>query len=287
MRAGLFIALFIIGISVRCQIIHPKASPYAEVVQYIGLTKVSVSYSRPGVKGRKIIGDLVPYDRIWRVGANESTKYSVDDAVEVMGNPLPEGTYALYAFPGKTQWEIVFHTNTSHWGDGRKAYNQEEDLFRILIKPDSITRLQENFLISFDALTHNSALMVWEWEHTRLEIPITVDTQRQMTAEITSKLNSQPSAQSYYEAARYFQEQGIQRDLAMEYIQKAIQLGGDTYYYYRVKSLIEAAKGNYKEAIASARKSLKLSQKEEKDEFVRMNKKNITLWEAKINHQKQ
>lgn len=246
-----------------------------------------MSYSRPGVKGRKIIGDLVPYDRIWRVGANESTKFSVDDAVEVMGNPLPEGTYALYAFPGKTQWEIVFHTNTSHWGDGRKAYNPEEDLFRILIKPDSITRLQENFLISFDALTHNSALMVWEWEHTRLEIPITVDTQRQMTAEITSKLNSQPSAQSYYEAARYFQEQGIQRDLAMEYIQKAIQLGGDTYYYYRVKSLIEAAKGNYKEAIASARKSLKLSQKEEKDEFVRMNKKNIALWEAKINHQKQ
>ncbi|MBT8323007.1 MAG: DUF2911 domain-containing protein [Eudoraea sp.] len=273
--------------SVRCQIIHPKASPYAEVVQYIGLTKVTVSYSRPGVKGRKIIGDLVPYGRIWRVGANESTKFSVDRAVEVMGNPLPKGTYALYAFPGKTEWEIVFHTNTSHWGDGRNAYDPKEDLFRIQIVPDSISQVQENFLIAFDRLNHNSAIMVWEWEHTRLQIPITVDTHKQMLEEINSKLNDQPSAQNYYEAARYLQEQEIQSDPAMEYIIKAIQLGGDTYYFYRVKSLLEASKGDYRAAIASARRSLKLAQLEEKDEFVRMNQKNIALWDANLKSIKQ
>ncbi|MBT8205201.1 MAG: DUF2911 domain-containing protein [Eudoraea sp.] len=273
--------------SVRCQIIHPKASPYAEVVQYIGLTKVTVSYSRPGVKGRKIIGDLVPYGRIWRVGANESTKFSVDRAVEVKGNPLPKGTYALYAFPGKTEWEIVFHTNTAHWGDGRNAYDPKEDLFRIQIVPDSISQVQENFLIAFDSLTHNSAIMVWEWEHTRLQIPITVDTHKQMLEEINSKLNAQPTPQTYYEAARYLQEQEIQSDRAMEYIIKAIQLGGDTYYFYRVKSLLEASKGDHRAAIASARLSLKLAQLEEKDEFVRMNQKNIALWEANLKSIKQ
>ncbi len=287
MRGALLIAFFFIGISVRCQIVHPKASPYAEVVQYIGLTKVSVSYSRPGVRGRKIIGDLVPYGRIWRVGANESTKISVDNAVEVMGNTLPKGTYALYAFPGKSEWEIVFHTNTSHWGDGRKAYDPGEDLFRIQIVPDSIAQLQENFLISFDALNHNSAMMVWEWEHMRLQIPVTVDTHSQMMEEIKNKLDSNPTAQTYYEAARYFQEQGIQVDRALEYVRKAIQLEGDTYYFYRVKSLLEAAKGDYQAAIASARGSLKLAQLEEKDEFVRMNQKNIALWEVKLKPKKQ
>ncbi len=232
------------------------------------------------------MGDLVPYGRIWRVGANESTKFSVDNTVEVMGNTLPEGTYALYAFPGKTEWEVVFHTNTSHWGDGRQAYDPNEDLFRIRIRPDTFAELQENFLISFDALDHNSAIMVWEWENTRLEIPIKVDTHSQVIAEIKSKLNTLPTAQTYYEAARYFQEQDIQTDKALEYIYKAIQLGGDTYYFHRVRSLLQASKGNYPAAIASARKSLKLAQLEEKDEFVRMNQKNIALWEAKLKPKK-
>ena len=233
------------------------------------------------------MGDLVPYGRIWRVGANESTKFSVDKAVEVMGNPLPKGTYALYAFPGKTEWEIVFHTNTSHWGDGRQAYDPKEDLFRIKLRPDSISQVQENFLISFDSLNHNSAVMVWEWELTRLQIPITVDTHKQMMEEINSKLQAQPTAQTYYEAARYFQEQGIQVDRAMDYIRKAIQVGGDTYYFYRVKSLLEASKGDYGAAIVSARLSLKLAQLEEKDEFVRMNRKNIALWEDNLKTTKQ
>ena len=204
-----------------------------------------------------------------------------------MGNPLPKGTYALYAFPGKTEWEVVFHTNTSHWGDGRKAYDPEEDLFRIKIRPDSIMQLQENFQISFDALDHNSAIMVWEWEHTRLQIPITVDTHKQMMAEIENTIDSLPNAQTYYEAARYLQEQEILGNRAMDYIQKAIQLGGDTYYFHRVKSLLEASKGDYRAAIASARLSLKLAQLEEKDEFVRMNQKNITLWEAHLKTIKQ
>ena len=190
------------------QIQHPKASPAATLEQTVGLSKITISYSRPAVKGRIIFGDLVPYGRIWRVGANESTKITVDSEVNILGNLLPKGTYALYAFPQKDAWEIVFHTNTKHWGDGRKAYNPKEDAFRITVQPKSLNTLQENFLIAFDTITHNSAQMILQWEYTQISIPITIDTDAHMRKEIDVQLKTNPSAQTYYEAARYFQEQG-------------------------------------------------------------------------------
>ncbi|MGI9552676.1 MAG: DUF2911 domain-containing protein, partial [Aurantibacter sp.] len=234
------------------------------------------------VRGRKIFGDLVPFGRIWRVGANESTKFTVDSDVQIMGNELPKGTYALYAFPEKDEWEIVFHKNTSHWGDGRKAYNSDEDAFRISLEPESSAAFQENFLITFDSITHNSSNMIWLWENTKISIPLVVDTHTQMMYGILKQIKDNPTAQTYYVAARYLQEQEKDYPLALNYLEKAIELGGDTYYFHRVKSLVEAALGDYRSAIKSAEKSLELSKKEEKDEFVRMNEKNIVLWKEKL-----
>jgi len=263
---------------VSAQITHPKASPFSEIVQEVGLAKLSVAYSRPAVKGRKIFGELVPYGRIWRAGANESSKFTTSTELSIMGNKLPEGTYALYAFPAADRWEIVFHRNISHWGDGRKDYDPGEDAFRITLVPEKMSYLQENLLITFDRIDHNSANMQWVWEYTRITIPILVPTDRLMLEEIEKRINVNPNAQTYYEAARYFQEQGTEYVRALEYLNKAIALGGDTYYFYRVKSLVEAGLGNFEAAVNSAKKSLILAQQEDKDEFVRMNKKNIALW---------
>lgn len=253
----------------------------------MGISKITVEYSRPSVKGRKIFGDLVPYGRIWRVGANASTKITVDTDMEVMGHSLPKGTYALYAFPQEKKWEIVFHKNTTHWGDGRKAYDPLEDAFRLTVIPEKIPYLQENFLISFDKINHDSLVMQWVWEHTKVSISMTVDTNATMLRQIQKELREKPTAQSYYEAARYLQEQGQSYPKAQEYLEKAIEMGGDTYYFHRVKSLVEAAQGNYGAALLSAKKSLKLAQQEEKDEFVRMNQKNIERWEKLIKHNKK
>lgn len=269
------------------QIEAPKASPFSKVEQDVGLTKITIAYSRPGAKGRKVLGGLVPYGRIWRVGANESTKFTADDDLTIMGNNLPEGTYALYAFPYEGHWDVVFHKNTEHWGDGRKAYDPEEDAFRIRIKPQEIPNYQENFLITFDEIDHNSINMLWIWEHTLIKIPISVDTDTKMRQEIAFKIAENPTAQTYYEAARYLQEQGESYPEALSYLNKAIELGGDTYYFYRVKSLVEAALKDYGSAIISAQKSLELAQKEEKDEFVRMNEQNISVWSLKQINTKQ
>jgi len=276
-----YIVLLLITQFAVAQIQHPKASPFSTIEQEVGLSKISIAYSRPAVNGRTIFGDLVPYGRIWRVGANASTKITVDAEVKVMGNSLPPGTYALYAFPEADQWEIVFHANTTHWGDGRTAYDSKEDVFRITVTPEKVSHFQENFLISFDKITHNALSMIWSWEHTKIEIPISIDTHSIMLAEIEKQLKENATAQSYYEAARYLQEQEVDYETALTYVSKAIALGGDTYYFHRVKSLVEAALEDYDAAIASAKKSLALAEALAKDEFVRMNQKNISRWQAK------
>lgn len=269
--------LFLTGL--EAQITHPRISPKTLTEQELGLTTIKVIYSRPGVRGRSIIGDLVPYGRIWRVGANESTKFSNNTPIYVAGHELLPGTYALYAFPEEKEWEVVFHANTEHWGDGRDKYDPAEDVFRIKIIPEAIDTLKENFEISFDRIDHDSMDMIWEWEHTRITIPIKVDTHSLMLVEIDNQIKENPTAQTYYEAGRYLQEQGKTPQQALQYLNKAIQIGGDTYYFHRVKSLVEAELGQYELAIRSARTSMKLAGSLGKDEFVRMNRKNIALWE--------
>ncbi len=274
----LIVFLLVFGINGYAQINHPKASPFAIAEQEVGLSKISVKYSRPATKGREIFGGLVPYGRIWRVGANESTKITVDTDMTVMGNTLPKGTYALYAFPEASAWQIVFHKNISHWGDGRRNYDPKEDLFRVNVKPQNVHHHQENFLIAFDSITHNSTNMNLTWAKTQVIIPFIVDTHAQMEIEIAKQITENPKAQTYYEAARYLQEQEKDYERSLEYLNKALELGGDTYYFHRVKSLVEAKLGDYKSAIASAEKSLKIADELGKDEFVRMNQKNISAW---------
>ncbi len=283
MKSLLFIGILLAGYCLQGQINHPRISPKAVTEQQIGLTTVRVDYSRPAVRGRKIIGELVPYGRIWRVGANESTKITTDTDITVMGNRLAAGTYAFYAFPYENRWEFAFHSNTSHWGDGRDAYNRDDDVFRIAVTPEKITELQENLLIAFDRLTHNGAEMIVQWEYTRLIIPIEVDTKAIMEEEIGDQLERNPTAQTYYEAGRYLLEQSGDTDVALGYINKAIEIGGDTYYFYRVKSELEAESGKFKEAIESAMKSREIAESLGKDEFVRMNQRNIDRWKREMN----
>lgn len=284
----LFIGLFLSTIS-WSQIDHPKASPFTKIEQEIGLSKITLAYSRPAARGRTIFGNradgqpgLVPYGRIWRVGANESTKITFDSDVVVHEQILPKGTYALYAFPEEDEWEIVFHKNLSHWGDGRTAYNPKEDALRIIVKPKSTLSFQENFLISFDEITHDSVKMILHWAGTKIHVPLLFDTSALMELQIAEKLKNTPTAQTYYEIARYYQEQGIKHQLSLGYLKKAIDLGGDTYYFHRVKSLVEAELGDYRAAIGSASKSLEIADGLGKDEFVRMNQKNITDWSKKL-----
>jgi hypothetical protein len=281
----LFLLVFCIYAGSWGQLEHPKASPFTRIVQHIGLSTITIEYSRPAVKGRVIFGEdstglpgLVPYHRIWRVGANESTKITFDTDVAVMGNLIPKGTYALYAFPSEEEWQIVFHKNTTHWGDGRTGYDSSEDALRVTVISYKVLSFQENFMISFDGITHDTAAMNLQWAHTKITVPIVVDTHLVMDKQIQEKLENTPTAQTYYEIARYYQEQGIKTFEALEYVNKALELGGETYYFYRIKSLLQAELQLYSAAVLSATKSMKIAKILGKDEFVRLNKRNINQW---------
>ena len=191
-----------------------------------------------------------------------------------------KGLQVKYAFPEKDKWEFVFHSNTSHWGDGRENYNPGEDVLRIDLKPEEMSDIRENFLITFDNIDHNGMDMILEWEYTRLRIPIGVDTEAMMQLEIEKQIETNPTAQTYYEAARYLQEQGLDTLKALDYVNKALKLGGDTYYFHRIKSLLEASLGNYKAAIEAATTSMEIANTLGKDEFVRMNQRNINKWKT-------
>lgn len=285
MKIVVFLLALCISANSWSQLEHPKASPFSKVEQHLGLSKISIEYSRPAARGRLIFGQdtnglpgLVPYGRIWRVGANESTKITFDTDVMVMGSPIKKGTYALYAFPSEGEWEIVFHKNTKHWGDGRLEYDPSEDALRVIVKPLKVLSFQENFLIVFDVLTHDGMDMIWHWANTKITIPITVNTQEIMEMQIEEKLKNTPTAQTYYEIARYYQEEGVNILTALNYITKALELGGERYYFYRIKSELQAALGLYREAVVSATKSQEISESLGKDEFVRMNQRNIINW---------
>lgn len=267
------------------QINYPKASPFTTIVQEFGLSKITVEYSRPSAKGRILFGEqvngksaLVPYGRIWRVGANESTKITFLSDVLIDGQDLQKGSYALYAFPEQDEWQVVFHNNTTHWGDGRLDYNFQDDALRIKVIPLKTLEFQENFLISFDEITHDEINMIWKWGNTKVSIPIHIDTELIMQAQIEEKLLNSPTAQTYYEIARYYQEQGVYEVKALGYIDMALNLGGNTYYFHRVRSLLLADLEKYSDAIKAAEISSKLASKENKDEFVRLNANNIKDW---------
>ncbi|MDC6406695.1 MULTISPECIES: DUF2911 domain-containing protein [Maribacter] len=288
-KIGLLLLVFNVSICTWSQITYPKASPFSKLEQEIGLSKITLEYSRPAVRGRELFGEqadgqpaLVPYDRIWRVGANESTKITFEHDFVVDGHTLPQGKYALYIFPYREYWEVVFHKNTGHWGDGRANYDPSEDALRVKVVPIKTMQYHENLLLTFENITHNSAQLIIQWARTKAVVSFATDTKRIMENEIREKLANSPTGQTYYEIARYYQEEGIRLDEALPYLGKALQMNGKTYYFYRVKALVEGDLGDYTAAIESAKKSIQLAEKENKDEFVRLNQKDIKVWQEEL-----
>ena len=155
------------------QIQMPQASPAAKISQKVGLTDVTVDYSRPSMKGRKIFGELVPFGAVWRTGANSATILDFSTDVSVNGNQVPKGKYALYTIPEKSKWTIVLSKNTDLWGS--IGYSADEDIVRFTVEPNKMSRKYETFEITFNNMTDNSADLSLKWENTRVEFKISTE----------------------------------------------------------------------------------------------------------------
>lgn len=262
------------------QIKTPAPSPTCKVSQEFGLVTADLEYSRPSAKGRKVFGELVPFGEMWRVGANASTKIKFSDDATIGGTKLKAGTYAIYATPGEKEWSVIFYKNTSFWGTPGKDFKEEDVAARVAVPVQSVRDLVETFTMNFNNLRNNGADLEINWEYTKVVVPITVDTDTKVMADIKTTLDG-PSAGAYYAAGRYYFEEKKDMNLALTWVDKALEKGGEKFWMLRQKALILAELNRFKDAIAVAEKSSELAKADGNADYPRMNEKSIIEWKKK------
>ena len=282
----------------------PRPSQKASVMQTIGVTDVTITYSRPGVKGRKIWGDpppelaagtatldnqntrpkdmvIVPYGHVWRTGANEATQFEVSDEVLINGQKLPAGSYSLHTIPGKDEWTIVFNGTANQWGSFN--YDEKKDTLRVKAKPESLTENQEWLMYSFDPVTDNSARVNIRWE--KLRVPFTVEV-KDVKALTLTKLRAAVAGakpddwRTPLQAANYVfnSEDKMDPTEAIGWLEQSIKVR-ETFGNMYSKARLLASQGKTDEAVATGEKALVLG-KEAKANTADLEKR-LAEWKAK------
>ena len=235
----------------------PQASPAASVMQQVGLTKFTVTYSSPAVKGRTIWGELVPYGELWRTGANLATQLEASRDFTFGGTKVPAGTYALYTIPGKTDWTVILNKNPN--AGGTRGYEQKNDVARVTVTPAQIPA-RERLAFVFANTTEDSSRLDLEWDTLRVSVPLTVDTKAQATANIDKALAD--AWRPHFASARYLLDSGGDLKTALGYIDTSIAIKS-TWWNNWVKAQILAKQGQKAEAVVAAEQAQKLGQGDE------------------------
>ena len=256
------------------QVQTPQASPIAEFTQIVGLTEIKITYSRPSMRGRKIMGDLVPYGAIWRTGANDNSLISFSDDVLVGNKSLKAGKYSIYTRPEKSNWEVYFYNKTDNSGLP-KPWDESLIAASLTVKTKSVSEARENFTISIESINNDGAFIRLAWEKTEINIPLLVPTDEKAMSTIEKTLSKNPAPSDYYKAAVYFRESGKDLKKAKKWIAYAIKKDPGKFWMYRQQALILIGLGEKKGAIEASKNSLKYAAKAGNQDYVRMNTKTI------------
>lgn len=265
---------FCFAYSADAQIKTPAPSPSATVTQAVGMTDVMIEYSRPGVKGRQIFGDLVPYDKTWRLGANAATKLTISEDVTVQGKDLKKGSYAVFATPGRASWKVHFFPHTTNSAGG---YGEAEAALEVMATPTSLPFNIESFTISVNDLKSDGASLDFLWSNVMVSLALGVHTDKQAMASIEKTLAG-PTNGDFYNAGVYMASRGQDLEKALGYIQKATKTGEPRFWQVRQEAEVLAKLGRAKDAIAAAKSSLALAEKAGNADYVKINKDNIAKW---------
>ena len=273
----LFAVAFLFASAINAQIRTPAPSPSASFTQEIGLIEVSAEYSRPGVKGRTIFGDLVPYNKVWRTGANAATKISFSGDVTIEGEELPAGSYAILSVPGAQSWDVHFYTyEGGSWG----SYVEKEPA---LVVSSDVTPLPisvQNFMIMIDDVTASGGTLEFIWDKTLVGLDIETEVDKAVMASIKQTLAG-PTAGEYFAAGSYLFSSGKDLGTALEYVQKATHTDSPRFWQLRTEAEILGKMGKVDEAIKVANKSKALAMEAGNDDYVKINEKNIAMWSSK------
>ena len=234
----------------------PQPSPSTHLEQRVGLTDITLDYSRPSVNGRVIFGDLVPFGSHWRAGANQNTKVTFSKPVTIAGTQVAAGTYSLSMIPNKGAWMVILNTKTDMWGvDG---YSQEDDVLRTEVTPQSIPSV-ETMRLSLENISVSKAEIVLDWSDVRIALPVELNTMELAMANIDAAIAAEPENwRVYRNAANFYNQNNIELAKALTYMEKVIELNPDNWYNYYLYAQVLAKNDRKKEAKKAANKALEM-----------------------------
>lgn len=275
----LFLLTIVASLSLEAQIQTPAASPASKLIQTVGLTEVVIDYSRPSMKGRKVFGNLVPFDKLWRTAANAYTTISFDTDVTIGGSTVKAGTYSIFTKPGVKSWEVFFYTDIK--GSGTPKVWEEEKVVASATVPVWPVEMDiETFTITIDDITTAGANLGIMWERTYVAVPFGVPSDATVMSSIENTLAG-PSANDFYQAAVYYSSEDKDINKAKEWMDKAMSmLDKPGFWQLRQQSLIQAKAGDKKAAIATAKKSMEGAKAAGNDDYVKMNMDSLKEWGA-------
>ncbi len=270
-------------IPLQAQINVPDLSPRCTYTQKIGFGEITIDYSRPSMRGRTIFGELVPYNELWRLGANEATAITFTEDVFINDQEVPKGMYLLFAIPGQNEWTFVLNKAYRLWG--KYGYDQNKDVLRFKTKVQKLPIHVETFTIEIGDLGPTMGHVMVSWENTMVKFQIGTDADTRIVEEINKKLKN-PTAvlgNTYYSAANYYLLTHRDIDQAMVWIDKAIELNGESGNYFNLKAQIYAEMDDYAKATQWARKSIEKAKLEDNEYLVTRNEMLIEKWQKRPN----
>ncbi|MEP7144598.1 MAG: DUF2911 domain-containing protein [Ferruginibacter sp.] len=260
---------FLIMNGAFAQVKFPAASPAQTIRQEFGLGTIEVTYSRPGAKGRRVFGDLVPYGRLWRTGANGATKLSFSDPVELYGRKLDSGTYALYMIPGLESWEVIINKGIKN--TATDGYKESEDVIRFKVEPLKTRTKTELFTIQFADIKPESCELHLMWEKKLIVIPVTINIKEKIRAQLDAAMLT--DKKPYWQAAQFYNEYDMNFNKALENVNKATEANPKAYWMFLYKAKIQQEMGDNAGAMISSKTSLELSKEAKNDDYIKMNEK--------------
>jgi hypothetical protein len=250
----------------------PAPSPLQTIKQAFALSEITVEYSRPSVKGRVIYGDVVPFGKVWRTGANGSTKITFGEDVKVEGNAVTAGTYAIYTVPNKDSWEIMLYKDLKLGGNVAE-YAKENEVLRFTVKPKSTNDKTETFTIDLANISSTSVNVDLVWEQTRVGFNVVADIDSKIMANISTSLAN--DTRPYFQAASYFYDTNKDMIKALEWVNKAIEQNPKAYWVVLLKAKIQAKSNDKKGALVTADQVIVLAKADKNDDYVKMAEKFI------------
>lgn len=244
----------------------PVPSTLQKVTQGFALSEIQLEYSRPSAKGRTVFGDLVPYGKLWRTGANQSTKITFGEDVKVNGKDVKAGTYAVYSVPGESEWKITLYSDLK-LGGNVAGYDTKNEVLALQVPVKKLADKVETFTIQIEDVENTSANIVFSWENTEVSLNVTADIDAKVVANIEAAMKDN---RPYHQAASYYLENGKDLNQAYEWVQKAAEQNPNAFWVLLNKAKIEHAMGKHDLAIATANQVKAKAADAKNDDYIKM-----------------